>query len=61
MKELVGNRVLDLDSGDVGNLIVQALEVLNVHRGQDVDLDVQQLLHILPTGWILGAGGIGVG
>ena len=34
-------------AGDGGNLVVQALDVLHVHRGVDVNPGVEQLLHVL--------------
>ena len=49
IEECVGQRLPDADPGDATHDIVQALEVLHVERGEDVDAAVEQFLHILPA------------
>ena len=44
----VWNRFADPDASDVPNMVVQALQVLYVHRRENVDAGVQHHLHIFP-------------
>ncbi len=44
----VGHRLAHAHPGDLRDHVVQALEVLHVERGEDVDARVEQLLHVLP-------------
>jgi hypothetical protein len=46
---LVGHGLPLPHAGDPFDDVVQRLEVLDVHRGQDVDTRVEQLLDVLPT------------
>ena len=48
-------------AGDLGDDVVQALEVLDVDRGVDVDAGGEQLLDVLPALGVAGAGRVGVG
>ncbi len=56
----VGNRLANPYARDMKNLIVQALQVLDVHRGQDADPSVQKQFHVFPTLCPDGAGNVGV-
>ena len=47
--DLVGDRLALLDAGDLFDDVVQRLEVLHVHRGDDADPGRQQLFHVLPA------------
>src|SRR5579875_99353 len=49
----IGNRLAHADSGDLVHLVVQALQVLDVHGGEHVDSGFQENLHVFPT---FGAG-----
>ena len=49
------------DAGDLGHHVVQALDVLDVDGGVDVDAGVEQLDHVLPALGVAGAGRVGVG
>ena len=57
----IGNRLADLHAGDVAHLVVEAFEVLDVHRGQHVDAGVKQHDDILPAFGSRRAGDVGVG
>ncbi len=48
VEERVRNRLPDGDAGDAADDVVQALEVLDIERGEDVDATRQQLLDVLP-------------
>ena len=50
-----------LNSGDLGDHVVQALEVLDVQGGVDRDPGVEQLLDVLPPPGVAGIRCIGVG
>ena len=56
----IRDRFAHANSGDLPDLIVQALQVLDVHGGEHVDAGVQQKLHILPAFQPVGARHIGV-
>ena len=58
---LVGHRLLLLDAGDLGDDVVEALQVLDVDGGDDGDAGVEQLLDVLPALGVLAARGVGVG
>ena len=45
----VGHGLADHDAGDLGDDVVEALEVLDVEGGVDVDAGGQQLLDVLPA------------
>src|SRR5262245_21005417 len=47
--DLVGDRLLLLDAGDLLDDVVQRFEVLDVERGDDRDARVEQLLDVLPA------------
>ena len=49
VEQPVGHRLPDADAGDAADDVVQALQVLHVHRRPDVDAGVEQLLHVLPA------------
>ena len=49
VEDAVRHRLALLDAGDLRDQIVQALEMLDVERGPDVDAGVEQLLDVLPT------------
>ena len=61
VEQPVRNRLPDHDPGDLGHHVVEALEVLDIDRGVDVDAGPEKLLHILPPLLVTGAGGVGVG
>ena len=61
VEDRVGHRLADLDAGDLGDDVVEALEVLDVERGVDVDAGVEQLLDVLPALGVSQPGGVGVG
>jgi len=56
----VGHRLPDAHAGDAADHVVQALQVLHVHRAPDVDAGGQQLLHILPALGVARARGVAV-
>ena len=58
---LVGHLLLLLDAGDLGDDVVEALQVLDVDRGDHGDAGVEQLLDVLPALGVLAARGVGVG
>ena len=59
--DLVGHLLLLLDAGDLGDDVVEALEVLDVDGRDDGDAGVEQLLDVLPAFGVLAARGVGVG
>ncbi len=50
-----------VDAGDLGHDVVEALEMLDVDRGVDIDAGRQNLLHILPALFVPRTGGVGMG
>ncbi len=50
-----------LDPGHAAHHIVQALQMLHVEGGKDVNARLKQLIDILPALRVAGAGGVGVG
>ena len=61
VEEAVGNGLPDDHPGDLGYHVVQALEVLNVDRGVDVDAAAEEFLHVLPALLVARTRGVGVG
>ena len=59
--DLVGHLLLLLDAGDLGDDVVEALQVLDVDRGDHGDAGVEKLLDVLPAFGVLAARGVGVG
>ena len=57
----VRDRLAHDHTSDLRDDVVEALEVLDVHRREDVDARVEQLDHVLPALWVAGAGRVGVG
>ena len=49
VEQPVGHGLPDADAGDAADDVVQALQVLHVHRRPDVDAGVEQLLDVLPA------------
>ena len=45
----VGNRFADYYMGDLGDYIIEALDMLDIQRGIDIDTCIQQFLDILVT------------
>ncbi len=58
--DLVGHLLLLLDAGDLGDDVVEALQVLHVDRRDDRDARVEQLLDVLPAFGVLAAWRVGV-
>ena len=57
----VGNPFLDPDAGRPLDLVVEALQVLDVHRRDDVDPRVEQVLDVLVALGVAATRGVGVG
>ena len=57
----VGNGLAHDDAGDARNDVGEALEVLDVERGPDVDARVEQLLDVLPALGMAALRRVGVG
>ena len=49
VEEPIGHGLPDTDAGDAADDVVQALQVLHVHRRPDVDTRVEQFLDVLPA------------
>ncbi|EWS54666.1 hypothetical protein X551_02511 [Methylibium sp. T29] len=49
IEEGVGQGLVHADAGDAAHHVVQALQVLHVERGVDVDAGIEQFLHVLPA------------
>ncbi len=49
LEHAVRHGLLHADAGDPGHHVVQAFDVLDVHRGVDVDARGEQLLDVLPA------------
>ncbi len=56
----VGHRLPDPDPGDPADDIVEALEVLHVDCGVDIDAGREQLLDILPAFWMARSRNVGM-
>ncbi len=52
----VRNRLAHADAADLPDLVVQALQVLDVHRRQNIDAGLEQHLHVFPSLGALRAG-----
>ena len=61
VKDGVGDALPDGDAGDGGHGVVEALDVLDIDGGIDVDAGLQQLLHVLVALGVAAAGGVGMG
>src|ERR1700730_4917566 len=61
VEDPIGNRLAHAHPGDLRNDVVQALDVLNVDGGIDVDTAVKQLLDVHAALRMPAAGRIGVG
>ena len=57
----VGEPLLDLHAGGPLDLVVEALQVLDVDRGDHVDPGAEQVLDVLVALGVAAAGGVGVG
>src|SRR6266536_607913 len=60
-QQAVGERLAHPHAGQLEDLVVEALEVLDVDGGEDVDVGIQQLLDVLPALGVAAAGVVGVG
>ena len=60
VEDAVGHRLAHADPGDPGDDVVQALDVLDVERREDVDAGGDQLLDIEIALGMPAAGGVGV-
>ena len=56
----VGEGLAHAGAGQLGHLVVEALQVLHVHGGEDVDAGVEDVLDVLEALGVLGAGRVGV-
>ena len=61
VEDLVGDRLPDRDARHLADHVVQALDVLDIERGPDVDSRFEQFLHVLPAFRMPRAFGIRVG
>jgi hypothetical protein len=61
VQQPVGEGLTDPHAGDLVDLVVEALQVLDVHGGEDVDAGLQQLLDVLPALGVAAARVVGVG
>ncbi len=61
LDERVGNRVVDFDTGDPPDQIVEALQVLNTESTDDVNTVLEKLEHVLIPARVSRIGWIGVG
>ncbi len=57
----VGNRLAHEHTGDLGNNIIETLDVLDIQRGIDIDTGIEQFLDILVAFGVTGTGNIGMG
>ena len=57
----VGYGLADADAGDLGDDVVEALDVLDVDGGVDIDAGGEQLLDVEVALGVAAAGGVGVG
>ncbi len=57
----VGHRFAHGDAGDARDDVGEALDVLDVERGPDVDVGVEQFLNVLPALGVAAVGRVGVG
>src|SRR5262249_31134303 len=56
----VRNRFSNTDARYMPDLVIETFQVLNVHRSEYVDADVEQSLYVLPTFGALRTGYVGV-
>lgn len=56
----VGNCLADDDARDLADDVIEALDVLDVERGPDIDPRSKEVVDILPPLVVEAAGGIGV-
>ena len=61
LEHLVRDRLADDDAGDLRDDVVEALDVLDVERGVDVDPGVEELLDVLPPLGVARPGRVRVG
>ncbi len=61
VQHAVRHRLAHADAGDAGDDVVQALQMLDVQRGIDVDPGIQDFLDILVAFDVAAAGHVGVG
>src|SRR5438270_10040163 len=61
VEDAVGHRLAHPYPGDLGNDVVQALDMLDVERGEDVNPSGDDLLDIEITFGVAAAGGVGMG
>ncbi len=57
----IGHRLADPDAGDAVHDVVEAFQVLDVHRAVDVDALVQQFQNVLPAPFVAAAGCVAMG
>ena len=60
-RTLVGEGLAHAHARELGHLVVERLEVLDVDRGEHVDAGLQHVLDVLVALGVLEAGGVGVG
>ena len=60
LEHAVRQRLGRADAGDAGDVVVEALEVLDVERAPDVDAGGEQFGDVLPALGVAAAGGVGV-
>ena len=60
IKKRIGDGFPHLDTGYAAHHVVQAFQMLNIHRGEDVNACLKQLLNILPALRMAGAWRIAV-
>lgn len=56
----VGNGLADFDSGDLAHLVVEALQMLDVHGGENVDAGLEQNHDVFPALGVGNTGDVGV-
>ena len=61
LQQPVGNSLAHDDAGDLVNKGCNALQVLNVHGGEDIDLVLEQLQNVFVALVVLAAVDVGVG
>ena len=61
IEDAVGDGFLDFDACDLGDDVVEGVEVLNVEGGVDVDAGAEAFADVLPSFFAGGARGVGVG
>ena len=61
LQDPIGQGFPYLDSRNLQHLIVEAFQMLDIHRSDHVDAGIQKDENVLPTFRSLGAGDVGVG